>query len=219
MASHSRDKSYPHWSEKYRYVTSWCNQQFPKFDADKIIECLKNKDPTLTESPDEIKKRWKNIATYGKKVHKQIEDYYNEISVTNPTEEYKQFLLFIKEYPDWEPLRSEWKIYDERFRICGCIDMVYKLPNGNIVLCDWKTSKEIKKENSFESGLTECVKHMPNCNFSTYSLQLNYYKFMLEELYELEVEKMYIVSLLKDKWTVDDVPDLNSEVRSLNTLL
>ncbi len=214
---HPRDKNYPHYKEKYKYVTTWCGKQFPPFDADKIATLILEKSGDTTETKESLKKKWKNTATYGKKVHKEIEDFYNTKKDQGKTEEYSQFLKFNIQAIEWgwEIFRSEWKIYDEDLKICGCIDALFK-HGDKYIICDWKTSKEIKKENEYENALTKCISHLPNANFWHYSLQLNYYKYILEKKYYIKVEKMILVNLLKDSYTIYEIDDMQDSIQKLN---
>ena len=57
--------------------------------------------------------------------------------------------------------------------------------------------KEIKTENRFENGLAP-VDHLPDTNYWHYSLQLNTYRYILENYYGLRIEGMYLVVLHPD---------------------
>ena len=220
MQEHARDKYYPHYSEKYKYVTTWCSQQFPSFDADKIIKFMREKNPDMKETDQEIKNRWKETAKHGKMVHLEIERFYKKnIIAPETTLEFNQFQNFVK-HNNFTPIRSEWKIYDETLRICGCLDMLYKDENTNeIIICDWKTTKELKFTNKYEFATTECIKHLPNSNFWHYTLQLNYYKYILETKYNIIVDKLIIVCFLSHKYSIWNVPILKEEILSLNELI
>ena len=96
-----------------------------------------------------------------------------------------------------------------------CIDALFK-HEDKYIICDWKTSKEIKKENEYENALTKCISHLPNANFWHYSLQLNYYKYILEKKYYIKVEKMILVNLLKDSYTIYEIDDMQDSIQKLN---
>ena len=144
MEEHVKDKFYPHYSEKYMHVTKWCSQQFPKFDADKIIKLMREKNPSMVETNNEIKDKWKESAMYGTLVHSEIEQYYKKnITQSVSTPEFHRFIEFTQHH-NFKAIRSEWKIYDDFLKICGCLDMLYKDKNtGEFVICDWKTTKNL----------------------------------------------------------------------------
>ena len=91
---------------------------------------------------------------------------------------------------------------------------------GVTPLCiyDWKRCKEIKKTNSFgDSGLPECINHLPDTNFWHYALQLNTYKAILERKYAKQIVGMYLVILhpAQKSYQRLAVPDLSAEIAEL----
>jgi CRISPR/Cas system-associated exonuclease Cas4 (RecB family) len=72
--------------------------------------------------------------------------------------------------------------------------MVYMKPDGTIAIYDWKRAKDIKTENSFQSGL-EPVEHLPDTNYWHYTLQLNIYATILEKKYGMKVTELALVIL------------------------
>lgn len=229
MYSSERDLQYPDYKtqrvEKYKYVTTWCSSHFPKFDEDKIIDSLVKSGTEKEEDRESIKKTWRNTAKYGKAVHTQIENYYSmeelKRNILKPFAESKQFIKFAEDIEGykWTPFACEWKIYHEELKLCGKIDMVYQKSDKSLVLIDWKTSKKIRMKNQYQSAITECIKHFPDCNFFHYSLQLNYYKFIVEDKYKFNVSEMYIVLLKEDDYELYEVDNLQEEIRKLNILL
>lgn len=124
---------------------------------------------------------------------------------------------------DLTPFRSEWMVFDGEHALTGSIDMVYldktdplrvlvsaegiseMFPDVSVLdlmatflgrrqvwLFDWKRSKEIRTR-GFGKMLKAPLSHWPACNFSTYSLQLNLYAWMLEKNYSCDVLGMKMV--------------------------
>jgi hypothetical protein len=153
-------------------------------------------------------------------MHEAIELYFNNNEVLPPdtdiTLELRQFLwwwsAFKETNPGWIPYRTEWPIYDEDVGILGCIDMVlsYQGSDKHLILLDWKRCKEIKTKNKWDNGL-DMFNHLPDCNFTKYSIQLNCYKNMLESKYDKSVSAMFIVSFHPEYETgqIFTVPDMN----------
>lgn len=56
-------------------------------------------------------------------------------------------------------------------------------------------SKEIKMENRWQKGTHELTRHLQDCNFYHYSLQLAIYKHILQNYYGLPVSQTFIVVL------------------------
>jgi ATP-dependent exoDNAse (exonuclease V) beta subunit len=201
------------------------------------------------KTAEEIKKQWddngKKVSALGTELHYNIECFMNIPlepipcthkdllkeyekenihSISNPSEEWKFFLHFIKEHPNFKPYRTEWMIYDEDLKIAGSIDMVYENDDGTLKIYDWKRSKDIIKVNNFDKyALTECISHIPDTNFWHYSLQLNIYKFILERKYNKKVTELYLVKLHPDNkrknYELIKCADLSLEVNELFTSL
>ncbi len=101
------------------------------------------------------------------------------------------------------------------------IDVVRIDPDGIIHVVDYKTSKEIKTESykHWKNGhemLLFPLGHLMNCNFTTYSLQLNIYMYLLKtHNVKLKVGDMEIHHIKDDELIVYKVPDLQKEARTL----
>jgi hypothetical protein len=192
----------------YISTTTFVHKQFSDFDAEKIIGFMmkskKLEDPTYKYygmTKEEIIESWdkkKNEAsTKGTKLHYDIECYSNDQPVINDTIEYNYFLNFRKDYPHLIPYRTEWMVYYEEYKLCGSIDMVYKnILTGEYEIYDWKRSQEIVYDSSFSKGAkTKCISHFPDTNYWHYSIQLNTYKKILEEKYDIQIGKMFLLCL------------------------
>jgi hypothetical protein len=71
--------------------------------------------------------------------------------------------------------------------------MIYRSKiDGTYAVYDWKRAKEIKFENSFQSGYGP-VSHFPDSNYWHYTLQLNLYRWLLEKHYGIVVSEMALV--------------------------
>jgi ATP-dependent exoDNAse (exonuclease V) beta subunit len=188
--------------------TKFLHDFFPHFDADAIIKKMMSS-PKWSQSKyfgqtaEEIKKGWNDngaaASGAGTAMHLAIEQFLHghpemiEPEVLN-TPEWKYFTNFWSDVSgDLVPYRSEWEVWSEEHKLAGSIDMIfYRKSDDSYVIYDWKRSKEIKKENSFENGYGP-VAHLPNANYWHYTLQLNVYRWFLETFYGLRISDMYIV--------------------------
>lgn len=212
--------------DSYISVTTWVHSHFKKFDADKIIDNMMSgrnweSSKYFGKTPNEIKLLWEMnrdmAAKAGTEMHTDIEKFYNSVFHTNTTTEYQQFLQFAKDTM-LEPYRTEWTVFDEELKIAGSIDIVFVLPDGTMMIYDWKRSKGIVRNSQFEMySTTECISHFPDTNFWHYSLQLNMYKTILERNYGKKINKMCLVCLHPDQKTYKlfDVPELDYEINEL----
>ena len=196
-------------------------------------------------SGEEIKDQWNNnrdnAAGAGTQLHYEIECFMNsnlllfqythleliqfydmyvkyDKSEMWQSKEWLQFIRFVEQTPKLKPYRTEWMIYHEELKLSGSIDMVYENPDGSLSIYDWKRSKEISYESVFNKrALTPVVRHMDDCNFSHYALQLNTYKAILEQKYGKVVKELFLVRLHPeaDDYEVIEVPILTNEIAAL----
>jgi hypothetical protein len=98
--------------------------------------------------------------------------------------------------------------------------MVFEDENGDLVIYDWKRSKEICKTSGYNKfALTECINHLPDTNYWHYALQLNTYKRIIEDKYNKKVVGMYLVCLHPNNnnksYQRIPVPELKEEINDL----
>jgi hypothetical protein len=213
---------------RYTSVTTWNKSLFPKFDADAVIANImkgRNWNPENKywgQTPEQIKASWfssgASVAGAGTDLHEQIERFMNntelpagyshihllehyksteDTAVRGP--EWQFFLKFVEENPDLKPYRTEWMIYHEDVKIAGSIDMVYENPDGTLSIYDWKRSKDITSENTWNKfALNPVIAHIPDTNFWHYAMQLNTYKYILEEKYGKRIRDLNLVRIHPD---------------------
>jgi hypothetical protein len=220
---------------KYTSVTTWIHQHFKKFDADEVLNKMRrstkdNKYPNMTDN--DIKQKWNENAKLqsklGTALHQNIENYYNEEKLMDEvvnTVEWQYFLNFVNNYQlpnKLSPYRTEKFVFNEDIKLCGSIDCLFELENGNLVIYDWKRVNEIKYE-GFKgcSAITDCISDMPDTNFWHYSLQLNMYKYILESKYNKIVEELALVVLHPNNsdYQIIKLPVLENEINKLVALI
>jgi len=135
-------------------------------------------------------------------------------------DEWNYFLNFLKDTAWYRPYRTEWRIYHEELKIAGSIDMVYENDDGTLSIYDWKRAKDITRMNIYKKyAVHECLKNVPDTNFFHYSLQLNLYKYILENKYNKKIKDLYLVRLHpnnKNKtYDLIKCKDMTSEIKSL----
>jgi ATP-dependent exoDNAse (exonuclease V) beta subunit len=215
-------------------VTTFNHSHFGHFDADAIIakmrqgkNWLKSKYYGMTD--DEIKASWEanrdEAARLGTEMHESIELYYNESEIPNDSIDYEYFKNFEKDRlasfgKDLIPYRTEWMVWAKDIKLSGSIDMVYKnTKTGHLEIYDWKRSKEITKNSFGKYAHTELISHIPDSNYWHYSLQLNTYKYILENYYGEKVDALYLVCLHPNNKNKNyqriKVLDLQDDVRKL----
>lgn len=237
-------------NSKYTSVTTWNHSHFPHFNPDEVIKNMtksknwKEGHKYWGMKPEEIKKLWDNnrdnVAGAGTDMHYEIECFMNNTNILYDythkdlydfycktgipiinTIEWKYFIEFIKDTPDLKPYRTEWTIYHEELKLAGSIDMIYENSDGTLSIYDWKRSKNITAVNPFNKFAVEpIISHMPDSNFWHYALQLNTYKFILEEKYNKKIKDLYLVRLHPDteekSYELIKLPDLTKELCELS---
>lgn len=130
---------------------------------------------------------------YGTLIHKCIETYIKHGAT--PTNQYLADIV-----DDWIDVfdgaveSSEMFVQDDLHQLCGVVDGF-----GNGVLYDWKTG-DIHQKIKHTLG-----KDFPNDRLSLYTLQLNFYKYIIEQNGG-KVKKMIIGWLNGEHWEKVDVP-------------
>lgn len=188
--------------------TGFMHSFFGHVDTDEVITKMmaspnwpKKKYYGMTR--EQIKKEWDDLkndaSTRGTAMHLGIEQFLNGatdviLPEIKASKEFQYFLNFWKDYGhDLEPYRAEWSVFSEEHKLCGQIDMLFRRKSdGKFVIYDWKRSKEIKTSNDFQKGLAP-LDHLDDCNYWHYTLQLNVYRWILENLYDIPIAEMYLI--------------------------
>jgi hypothetical protein len=217
--------------------TGFIHKFFDEFNADAVIrKMMKSKNWPQSKyygmTPEQIKAQWDasrdEAAAAGTRMHLDIEHYYNADPVgnvvadewaTNPGTEWDYFQAFERKWRiprGLVPYRTEWLVFKEDIKLAGSIDMVFKKPDGTFAIYDWKRAKEMKYENAWQTGKAP-LDHLPDTNYWHYSIQLNIYRTIIEELYGATVSELALVVLHPDQrsFQVVQVNRMEEEVESM----
>lgn len=207
-------------------VTTMIHSYFSHFDGPSMAKkChkrdLKKEDGKYNNmTVEEILQSWEDnrieAASAGTKMHKDIELYYNGENPDNDSEEFKYFLNFHEDFKDLKPFRTEWEVFYEEANLAGSIDMIFENEDGTLHIYDWKRSKEISKFSSYGESKSP-IDHLPDTNFWHYSLQLNTYKYILENKYDKIVKDLCLVVLhpVNNNYIRLVCPNLQDEVKMI----
>lgn len=224
----------------YTSVTTWNHSHFEKFDSSKIIDkILTNKkwntDPTYKyyqKTREDIENMWEEnrnkAAQAGTLTHYNIECFYNEMPVEDDSIEYSYFKNFVKDHPHLEAYRTEWFVFHEDLKLAGSIDMLFREHAPDSPDCDeegyiyhiydWKRARSIERDTNFnKKAITECIKHLPDTNYWHYALQLNVYRKILKDIYNINVKELWLVVLYPDNsnYEKEEIPILDYEMNCL----
>ena len=143
------------------------------------------------------------------------ENYINDIQndYDNITNQMKDFFNIVKK--DLMPIFLEVPIFDTDFKIAGTFDgLFFHIPSRTFQIWDWKTSKEINK-NEFNNF--KIVEHLYENNFNQYALQLSTYKYIIEKFTNCNISELVIgqFSSKNNKFQIHRMPYLKSEVETI----
>lgn len=212
--------------------TTFINQFFIPFDADRIIQKLLNKPNkyhgmTAKEIQDSWAEKGKLARDQGTLLHNFIEYYFNNLeatlSISQPPEYQTQFKAFLQEIvlpQKLIPYRTEWCVFHEEYKLAGSIDMIFQLDpedDTNLVIYDWKRSPKLSiRDNKYQNMLPP-LQHLPDTSYWHYCLQLNIYRHILETKYGKNIVRMCLLALHPDleNYQLEEVPFLREEIKSI----
>lgn len=214
---------------EYISVTTLLERFFPfdlrRYVEKKAIEENRTEDEVLVEFlmiRDEAAER----GTY---LHKQIENYLTDNSVTSDLKEFELFLNFF--HSQIAPRNLEFRYAEKRivstmYNVAGTIDCLYrKKDKDEYVMLDWKRSKKLiidgyPRKFAYGSALSE-LNHLDNSSYYKYCLQQNIYKYIVEREYGMKISSMRLVVLHEDypDYYMVPVPEMTIETKLiLNSL-
>lgn len=110
------------------------------------------------------------------------------------------------------PIRNEFIVYRREWALCGTIDFLcWDMGKDCLAILDWKTNKEIKKDNKWQSCVGP-LNGLPDCNYIHYSAQLSTYKLLIERVTDLRVGELALVHLKRDGWEYIPCQDFSVEL-------
>lgn len=165
-------------------VTTVIHKYFKEFVEeevlDKMVACgtikLDEKQKTLDD--------WNTANREGSLLHLAIENYI----LGNPADHFDlhRFLYFWdsrqftqKGYTSY----PEFRVYDLDINLSGTIDCILTNEDGKFIILDWKRCKSIYKTSP--SNAKPPFESLPDCKFSQYSLQLNFYRTIITRKYKI----------------------------------
>jgi ATP-dependent exoDNAse (exonuclease V) beta subunit len=200
-------------------VSAIVASQFRKFNPQAVSSALARTKSTDEESPyfgmtqAEILQQWnetgKESRDLGVKIHREIEEFYKHgIEPIEKSKEWNHFTEFREVNPDWICVATEYRVHNDK--VAGTIDAIFRTPEG-IVLVDWKRCKSIDFS-GYGNG-KGMMRHVADCNYSKYSLQLSLYRELLGD-----VAACYIIQLHPSLETYSKIKAQNFHVEAKRLL-
>ena len=187
----------------FHSVTEVIGNYFQPFDKQAIAEKLVARNIKYADTTVEaLIAKWDAARDYGTKVHNEIELYINQSIIPDETRasnaiewlEKYQMKSDIDIYP-------EIKIYSKELKIAGSLDILAHDKHTDMYeIIDWKTSKSIDTTSfNRKMGTHPITSHLMDCKFVHYSMQLSFYRYLLEQYYGLEINNQLIAHLDGEK--------------------
>lgn len=182
---------------QFTSVTEFINLFFAEFNQEQVAKKLISTNQKYKgKTVDEVIKQWGKGAERGNTVHNEIENYINDRKKIPSHEMSKVGVAWIRyKQKNGNKFISEKIIYSKELKIAGTIDaLVYDRKNNCYHIVDWKTNKKIdKKAFNKKKGTSDSTSHLDDCKYNRYSLQLSFYKKILEDYYGLKVKSLVII--------------------------
>jgi hypothetical protein len=178
---------------RYKSVSKILKCYAPPFDAIAISEkCAAGSNPKYTgRNPADIRQEWKTEGERGRNEGDNFHQFIESVLLGKPEPEpisERCGKLFVQGRKAVEKLLQRFELIDVEkivfsptLKVAGMIDLVMRDPAKNeIVVMDWKQSKEIRKENVYQCLLSP-LEHLQQTELSQYTLQLSLYQFLLNK--------------------------------------
>jgi hypothetical protein len=150
--------------------------------------------------------------TKGTKYHKYLENAWNNKYETHDRIEVLDNIIKVLS-SQYLPIKLEWIVADFDSRVAGQLDgFFYDIKNNKYVILDYKTDKEIKYFNRFQTFMSP-LEFLSDCNYNKYTLQLNMYKHCIEKYVNITIDSMIIVWIKPDGFELITIPESQDLVK------
>ncbi len=175
----------------------------------------------------EVLKNWEQIrersGTIGTEVHRYAEMKFLQKAYVPHWGNYEvpeQLLTYVDNfYHDTKnkliPIKLEFVVGSFEKRLCGMIDKLFwNVKAKELQIWDYKTSKKIETSSAFKNKMQKGLKHLDDCEYNTYSLQLGIYKKIIETECQIKLGNSYIcwLNAENDNYKVIKTADMEQEV-------
>lgn len=208
--------------ERYYGVTSLLKRYSP-FEAKKIkFGIVNSKKPEYAHlnTVAEVQAEWDAARDHGTLIHNDLEDSYH----TGQTPEYEESRMameFLRK-KGLIPVGSEYVVFCDKLKRATPIDVPLVNQHNQLVVGDWKTSKEIKYDyyeyNGKKSTMEYPLNHLPKSNFYQYSLQVALSIHWLKKYYDFEfpiANYGYIFHIRNGIFTAHKTLPMFNEIRAI----
>lgn len=166
-------------------VTQTIKQYFQEFNQNCVINQMIRRGSISPRDVQKTINEWSVANTQGKMLHSAIENYLlGDVTAYHP--DMHKFIQFWNSRGFTDKgyhVYPELRVYDMDIMISGTIDCLLTNDNGQFIIIDWKRCKNIHKTSTYNGKAP--FNNLPDCNFSRYSLQLNFYRNIIANKYKI----------------------------------
>ncbi len=192
-------KKDPSGNSDYISVTTLIEEFFPHFDVDAYID---KRMQETGKTKEEVEKELTEPSERGTTMHAEIEKCLKGKCFDGNSPELQMFKKFYEDciIPQNLTFVDAEKIIElPDHNIAGTVDALFKKPNGEYVMIDWKRSKHLiidgyPRKYGFGRGLS-VLSHLDNSSYYKYEMQQSFYKYILEKRYSMIISSMILVVL------------------------
>ncbi len=156
----------------------------------------------------EWKQRGEEASQFGSQVHAVAEKIcielangkkLSEICYKSEKEKVNQYaealIRFFSDHPKLTPKLVEEITILPSHKLAGTIDLVAKTVEGEHILIDWKTNRDLDIQNKFCKFMKHPIPEVPATPYGKYTLQLMLYKRMIQQTHDIYISQLWIVHL------------------------
>jgi len=211
----SEDHTYTVDGDNYVSVTTLLKKYTPPFDPDGkiLLKCANELGISTKQLKDEWNFKNKMACEKGTKIHlifeTMLEDRYES---EDGLERLESVLKPIVDYLKPKLISCEQIMFNTQHMIAGTTDILTFNNDGTIDIWDIKTNNEdIVIDNKYNKYLLQPLQSVPNNKYYVYALQLNIYKYILENN-GYKVKNLRLIHVKEKYYKLINLPVMDYEV-------
>jgi ATP-dependent exoDNAse (exonuclease V) beta subunit len=212
--------------EVYRSVSTIITALTPPFEGNENQTRKTREKFNMTH--EEVLALWKEKNTksivHGKFIHhcmefgftRPLQEVFDEAMSLYPCtmyiEDVQHYQKLVLETIKQGKIITEQIVYNDECKMAGQADLVVETDDA-LYLYDYKTNQK----NLFENGYSKFyppISHLDTSKINGYSLQLNFYRLFLQQIFNKPVKGMFIFHFYR-KGAVYEVPAMDVEIRNI----